>query len=312
MSFVVPASFRAVVAGREPDALGAGPGGPVAGDDWLARLPALIDERLAAWRLTPDGDAWHGECALVLPVRRDDGTAGVLKLTWPHAEARQEHLALRHWDGHGAVRLVAADPAAWALLLERLDGDRDLRSVGVLEACEQIGDIITRLDKPAPPVFDTLSTVADRWHAELTTGHPLVPRRLTQQAAAEIASLLAAPSPPRLVHTDLHDANVLARPAPGTSEWVAIDPKPLAAEWAFAVAPIVWNRADAAASAHNLRLHLRLRADIVTDAAGLDPERVRAWTHVRLVANALDAAAHAPASHDFLSRMIALAKAFAS
>lgn len=302
---MIPESFRAAVAGRASDA----PGEP-SGDAWLARLPGLIEDHLNAWSLTPDGPATHGECALVLPVARG-GERLVVKLTWPHAEARLEHLALRQWDGRGAVRLVAANPGAYALLLERLS-TTDLRSVGVLEACEVIGGLFTLLDRPAGPQFDTLAGAAARWQATFDAGTPLVPRRMTQQAASELAALLAEPQPERLVHTDLHDANVLAHASDGASRWVAIDPKPLAAEWAFAVAPIVWNRAEETARAHSVRTHVRLRADIVGDVAGLDPDRVRAWTHVRLVLNAVDAAAHAPASDAFRARMITLAKAFAS
>lgn len=302
---MIPGRFRAVVAGREPDA----PGAP-SGDAWLARLPGLVEDHLNAWSLNPDGPATHGECALVLPVRRG-GERLVLKITWPHVEARLEHLALRQWDGRGAVRLVAANPGAYALLLERLS-PTDLRSVGVLEACEEIGRLFTLLDRPAGPQFDTLADAAPRWQARLSAGTPLVPRRMTQQAASEVAGLMADPQLARLVHTDLHDANVLAQCAGRASRWVAIDPKPLAAEWAFAVAPIIWNREQETARAHSVRTHVRLRADLVTDAAGLDEDRVRAWTHVRLVLNAVDAAAHAPASDAFRARMIALAKAFAS
>ena len=111
----------------------------------------------------------------------------------------------------------------------------------------------------------------------------------------------------RLVHEDLHDSNVLAA---DRQPWLAIDPKPVAGEWAYAVAPIVWNRPDAAARATSLRTHVRLRAEIVADTAGLDLERVGAWTLFRLVLNAVDAAEFAPASDEFRGRMIALAKAF--
>nr|NLD39983.1 kinase [Actinomycetales bacterium] len=86
----------------------------------------------------------------------------------------------------------------------------------------------------------------------------------------------------------------------------------VAGEWAYAVAPMVWNRAEEAARAYNLRTHVRMRADIVAEVAGLDPERVRLWTFVRLVANAVEAAAHGDGADPFRARMIALAKAFAS
>lgn len=297
----IPPAFRELVAGRAAEPY-------VSGDDWLRALPGLVDGHLAEWDLAQDGPAWFGECALVLPVRRGrDGL--VLKVTWPHAEAEQEHLALRAWNGRGAVRLVAADPSAFTMLLERLDGDRDLTSVPVLEGCEVIGGLFRRLDQPALPQLPRLSEQAPRWAEHLGSPPPSLPRRLAGQARSVIGDLVGeGDRDTRLVHSDLHYANVLA----GRREpWLAIDPKPMAAEWSFAVAPAVWNRAEEAARAHNLRIHLRLRADVVAEAAGLEEERVRAWTFVRLVVNALWAAEHLPDSADFQGRMIAGAKAFA-
>jgi streptomycin 6-kinase len=108
---VVPAEFSALVAGRGPEP-------HISGDQWLARLPRTVEESLAERGLRIDGDAMRGTAALVLPVRRRDGSPAALKLTWPHAEAEHEHLALQHWAGHGVVRLLAAnpgraDPCSW-------------------------------------------------------------------------------------------------------------------------------------------------------------------------------------------------------
>lgn len=311
MSARIPDSFRAVVAGRAPDE-----DGGISGDAWLGRLPRLLDEHLAAWDLAPDGPAWHGECAAVWPVRRHDGERAALKVTWPHAEARTEHLALGRWDGEGAVRLLAADPASFTLLLERLHGDRDLEGVGILEACEAIGDLMRRLDRVAPPQIPVLADQVPRWLDELSRPVPGVPRRLLQQARShleDLAPALDGEAGARLVHTDLHFMNALATidgADPARGPWLAIDPKPLAGEWAFAVAPAVWNRAEETARAHSAGTHVRMRADIIGDVAGLDPERVRMWTYVRLVVNAVDASGVGAAAEPFLTRMIALAKAF--
>ncbi|ANS79529.1 streptomycin 3-kinase (6) [Serinicoccus hydrothermalis] len=317
MPDLIPDSFAELVRDRPADELlGALPdraGQPraVDGATWLDGLPALLDRLLQDWRLRVDGPSRHGECALVVPVRRHTGEAAALKVTMPHAEARHEHLALRAWDGRGAVRLLSADPVASALLLERLDADRCLRDRPLLEACEVVGLLMRDLDRPALPRIDTVATKAQRWAEQLSRGTPLVPRRLIEQAASTLPDLLTGTSA-SLVHEDLHDLNVLA-PLPDATnrgDWLAIDPKPVAAEWAYAVAPVVWNRAEEAARASNLRTHARLRADVVAEAAGLDEDRVRAWTFVRLVLNAVWAAPHAPASDDFRARMIALAKAF--
>lgn len=308
---LIPPAFHTLVAGRAPEP-------DIGGDDWLRRLPRLIDDALERWELTVDGAPRHGQCALVIPVsargatlaHAPDGRA-VLKLTWPHREASTEHLALRNWNGEGAVRLLAADPAAYVLVLERLDADRDLTRVPILEACEVIGGLFRRLDRPAGPQFDALTTRARRWLDHLRLGHSLVPRRLTEQASTTMEHLLDGTVDGRLVHEDLHDMNVLAPLDPARGDWLAIDPKPVSGEWAYAVAPLVWNRADATAAAANLRRHVRLRADIVADCAGLDPDRVTRWTFVRLVLNALWAGRDGPAFDDVRARMIALAKAFA-
>ncbi|GAA1766861.1 aminoglycoside phosphotransferase family protein [Nostocoides vanveenii] len=306
----IPESFRATIAGRAPEP-------EVSGADWLRRLPALIEASLGRWDLVPDGEVQHGECALVVPVRlrgndfraqTPDGSA-ILKLTWPHGEARLEHLALRDWSGRGAVRLLAAEPTAYVLLLERL-APRALTEVSILEACEVIGTLVNTLDRPAGPQYERLSAKGARWREVLAQGTPLVPRRLTEQASATLGHLLDGEVEGRLVHEDLHDANVLAPLDPARGQWLAIDPKPVSGEWPYAVAPIVWNRAEATAAAHNPRMHVRLRADIVADAAGLDPDRVAAWTLVRLVINAVWAASFAPQSNAFRARMIMLAKAF--
>ena len=315
MPALIPDSFRSMIAGRPADAVGA-----VTGDAWLAALPALVDERLSAWDLAVDGAARHGECALALPVRRAEGAAAVLKLTWPHAEAVHEHLALRAWDGRGAVRLLAAHPADGVLLLERLDPDRDLHALSIIDACEQIGALMRRLDRPAPARIDVLDDQVPRWRGKLARQVDGVPRRLVQQAAAHLTDLMAdddlgdgVTGRDRLVHTDLHYANVLAPlPGSGRGDWLAIDPKPLSAEWAFAVAPAIWNRAEEAARAHSLAVHVRLRADLIADAAGLDEDRVRMWTFVRLILNAVDAADVGSSAGEFRGRMIALAKAFAT
>lgn len=330
-SLTIPPDFAARLAARPADPLLAAAGGEaVTGAAWLERLPRLLEERLAAWNLTLDEDAagapWTGHGAVVLPVLRHTLRPAVLKLTWPHLEARHEHLALRLWDGAGAVRLHAASPPDAALLLERLDADRPLTAEPVLDACEVIGGLMRTLDRPATAQFDAVADKGERWLAKLAAPVAAVPRRLQVQARSHLRRLLDDAPEPRLVHEDLHDGNVLAPldpgrgadvgPAaghdPGRGPWLAIDPKPVAGEWAYAVAPIVWNRPELTAAAHHARTHVRLRADVVAEAAGLDEERVRAWTFVRLVLNAVDAAAEGPAGDALRARMIALAGHFAS
>ena len=55
-----------------------------------------------------------------IPVRRVEEPC-VLKVSWTDEAASSEAMALAAWNGQGAVRLLASQPALGALLLERLD-----------------------------------------------------------------------------------------------------------------------------------------------------------------------------------------------
>lgn len=291
MSFEVdvPAGLSATMTGRPP-------ADGVSGDDWLRTLPRLVASAVDRWSLSEPQAPRYGECALVVPCTSSSGPVA-LKLTWPHPEARFEHLALRAWNGAGAVRLLAADTADHALLLEQLDADRSLVAIDLLEACETVGSLLRQLDRPGLPQVGALPV--EEWHTLLERGGDHVPRRFVTRAAALLHDL---PAGERLVHSDLHFANVLAGQR---ASWLAIDPKPVTAGSAFGVAPVLWNRWSEAVAAHNLRSHLRLRVGLVAEAARLEEDEAMAWSFVRCVLNACET----PADDADLSRWITIAKA---
>jgi len=278
VSTLVPEAFSALLTGRDPEP-------EVSGDEWLKRLPGLVEESLAEWNLALDGEPMHGMAALVLPVRRDDDSAAVLKITWPHVEAEHEHLALGRWGGQGIVRLLAANPGRWSMLLERLDGGRDLHTEPIDEACQVIGALLRQLDHAALPQLSRLSVESARMATRFDSASPAIPRRLVQQAGALLSDLVTDPAIDScMVHTDLHFWNVLAAER---QPWLAIDPKPLSADPAFAATPALWNRWEEAVASGDVRRHLRRRLSIICESAGLDEERARAWSIVREVQMAL-------------------------
>ena len=231
MTVLIPSAFAAMVAAYPPDHLD--PAHAVSGADWVAALPRLVDDLLDTWSLVPDGESRSGHCALAVPVRSRDGVTddgpAVLKVTWPDLEAATEHLALRHWDGRGAVRLLRADPRRHALLLERLDATTDLSELWIDEACEVVGGLLRQLSSPAIARTPTLGAYAARQAAAPDSG--VLPPRFTDQARHLAVDLALAPGlDARLLHTDLHYANVLAAER---QPWLAIDPKPMAGEAAY-------------------------------------------------------------------------------
>ncbi len=284
--------------------------------DWLDRLPRLRDGVLAGWGLRPDGEAVGGSAALVVPVRTADGDPAVLKLAYDGDEPEMEHeaLALQHWHGDGAVRLLRADPRRRVLLLERLHA-RDLGGLDDVEACEVVAGLYRRLHRPAMPQLRTLASYVEGWLDDLAAlGHELpVPRRLVEQALHQGRALAADPSSSGVVvHGDLHYGNVLAA---DREPWLAIDPLPVAGDPHWEPAPLLTDRWDEMAG--DLRAGIRRRFHTVVDVAELDEDRAREWTVVRVVVDAswsaLDAhrAGRAPTAHerDRITRCVAVAKA---
>lgn len=287
------------------------------GPAWAAfvdAVPRLVRDLLGEWELVEDGGPVHGHCALVLPVRTREGADAVLKVGFVEPESEHEALALQHWHGRGAVTLLRADPRRGALLLERL-GTRDLTDEWDVAACEVVGDLYGRLHVPAPPQLRLLSVLCEDWAARLGSlprSAPL-PHRLVEQAAHLAEAFATDPATDgRLLHTDLHYANVLADGSGDDGAWRVIDPKPLSGDPHAEPAPLLWNRFEELAG--DVRDGVRRRFHAVLDAAGLDEHRARDWVVVRMLVNALgeleDAERrHRPADRTRLTTCLAVAKA---
>nr|WP_249399920.1 aminoglycoside phosphotransferase family protein [Streptomyces argyrophyllae] len=252
-----------------------------AGRAFVAALPDLAATFLHRWRLTLDGPSMNGVSALVLPVVRADGLRAVLKLQLTDEESVGEPVALRVWDGDGAVRLLDHDPATGTMLLERLDESRMLAGLGdTREAVLVIARLLAHLTSfPAPPGLRRLGDIAEAMLERAPRALPRIPdpevRRIVADCAAAVREVVHEPGD-RLLHWDLHDENVLAA---DRADWLAIDPKPLAGDPGFELWPALDNRFDAA--------EVRWRFDAMTDVLGLDRARARAWTLGRLLQNIL-------------------------
>lgn len=275
--------------------------------DWVRRLPAIAVDMLARWRLRPDGPPMHGHCSLVLPVRTADGAAAVLKISFPDDESEHEHVVLRRWAGAAAVRLLSADPHRRAMLLERLHG-ADLTGLTDVDACRVVAGLYRRIHVPAMPPLRTLGSYLRRWNADLAAlprGAP-IPRRLVEQAAALGADLAAEPATDsRVIHCDLHYANVLAA---DREPWLVIDPKPVNGDPHYEIAPMLWNRWEELGG--DVREGVRRRFHTLVDAAGFDEDRARVWVVVRMVHNAMWALQDGPrADPGWLTTCISVAKA---
>jgi len=237
-----------------------------------------MSETLAAavardWELRLGDPYPRGAAGYVVRAELADGTPAVLKLQHSHREDEHEADALERWAGDGAVRLLRRDDERHALLLERCEPGTPL-SEGAGDPLGVLIGSLPRLWKDATG-FRTLAEEAAWWLEEGDLAHmPESPRR--NEATSLLRELAPTQGELVLVHQDLHADNVLAAER---EPWLVIDPKPLAAEREFAVAPIV----RSFELGHSRRDAL-LRLDRLCAELGLDRERARGWTIVQTTA----------------------------
>jgi streptomycin 6-kinase len=262
-----------------------------AGRRWAEGLPELAEHCFERWELRPDGPGAHGAVALVLPVVRADGARAALKLQPVDDETVGEATALRCWAGRGAVGLYEHDPGSGSLLLERLDASRPLTVVeDDLAAVEVVADLLEQLNAVRAPeglrdLADVARATQDAVPRALRAAIDADERDLLSRCAGHLADLLAEPVGDRLLHWDLHYANVLATPDE-PDDWRAIDPKPLSGDPGFELLPALWNRWDDVVATPDPAAALLRRFDLMSERLQLDRPRAAGWTVARVLQNA--------------------------
>ena len=248
------------------------------GAAWISALPNLVDDLMERWRLTPgEGRLGAGSCSWVAPVVRADGTPAVLKLALPHMEAEHEIAGLRFWDGDGMARLLEADEAASALLLERCLPGRPLRTLPAAAQDDVIAATLRRLwRRPPPGAFRPLAVMIEHWSAGVRAERDRWPDpALVEEGLAIFADLARPGGDDVLLATDLHAGNVLAA---AREPWLAIDPKPFVGDRAYDATQHLLNGPE------RLRLQGERTVERLAGLLAVDAERVRLWTYARLAA----------------------------
>lgn len=249
-----------------------------AGRKWITELPDLVNTLCKQWHLTIDGMVMHGYLGLAIPVIRDNEPC-MLKVSWIDVTTKNEAIALKTWDGNGAVKLLQSQPAVGAMLLERLNFHRTLNNLEITEAIKIAGDLLHRLAVPDPGSLPTLQRMSadiansldERW---IQSGRPM-PKYLLD-TAYDFAAQLGVATRDRVVNFDLHYLDVLA----GSREpWLAIDPKVVIGDPEFGVAQLLWCRLEDIEKGGGLDYIFK----ILVETANLDAELARKWTIVRCV-----------------------------
>jgi streptomycin 6-kinase len=269
----------------------------LAGREWLRRLPDLVQRLTSLWDITL-GHTFRSRGSFVASAARADGTPAVLKIPlppgdfpYPQASSRlHEAAALRRWDGHGSIHLFERDAASNALLLEACRPGTPLIDSTSLAAADQVvAELLPRLWRPVSDGsgIPTLRDLAATMHHHVTRRYEEADapfeRSLFERAVAVLDELAGTSAEQVLLHGDAHHNNVLAAER---EPWLLTDPLPYVGEREFDAVMFLLFRKGSMSDAHE---EWDGAITDFCDQLGLDAYRVKAWTFVRLISDALGA-----------------------
>jgi streptomycin 6-kinase len=252
------------------------------GAAWLGGLPAIVEKCAARWGLEVGLPFLPLYYNYVAPAERADGTRVVLKVSFPDDETPTEREALRLFEGRGAARLLDADEARGALLLERLEPGTKLSDLCETDdegATSAAAAVMRSLRRPAPRGHG-FPSVADwgkgfgRHRARFGGASGPIPLRLFEEAESLFRELNDSAAEPVLLHGDLHQGNVIAA---SREPWLSIDPKGVVGEPAYEVGALLRNPVGRILSWTNLARVMERRVRQLSDELGFERVRVRGW-----------------------------------
>ncbi|GIF53845.1 streptomycin 6-kinase [Asanoa ferruginea] len=265
------------------------------GRRWLAELPSLVEQVRAAFGLRLAPPLHAGSCSWVAPAELPDGTRAIVKIGWPHRGMYGEPVALRSWNGRGAVHLLAHDPSRHALLLERCEPGLPLAdSTAEPEDRLRAGCAVLRLLWQARPAeeLERLGSVTAEWadvaEERMARIRPGYDPGLVAEGVGLLRQLPGSADRAVLLHGDFNPGNILSAYDGG---WVAIDPKPMIGDPGYDPWPLLEQVDDPLAHPDPAAV-LRRRVQVLADELSLAAERIVLWSVARRVEAALWLAHH--------------------
>jgi streptomycin 6-kinase len=204
-------------------------------------LNQALQHYITAWNCSNPQPLAQTLTSHVYTVTHDEANV-ILKILTPYGtEERIGVLALRHFKGHGAVRLLRSDDGAQ--LLEYADGENltGLVKNGQDEtATAIIGDVVNALHaaEAAPP--EGITTLRHWFRAlflQAEQDRDKAKDGILIRAAHIADTVLAQPHNPRILHGDIHHENIRQ----SSRGWLAFDPKGLYGERAYDLANTLCN-----------------------------------------------------------------------
>ena len=248
------------------------------GRQFLANLPALIDEASQRWGLTDVQPSPELSYNFVAFAKRGDEQV-VLKMGVPNGDMESEIAALRLFGGEGACNLIDYDEEKSWMLLERLKPGVMLSTLENDEEATNIAaDVMQRIWRPVPEndVFIRLADWFDglkELRAMFNGGTGPLNEKMVERVERSVKDFFAENHKPVLMHGDFHHYNILS----SERGWLVIDPKGVIGPACYEVGPFLINPWGDLLTGNDYRGMTKRRIDILHEHLGFERERIHEW-----------------------------------
>ncbi|MEM8890553.1 MAG: aminoglycoside phosphotransferase family protein [Bacteroidota bacterium] len=246
---------------------------------WVEELPDLISVFEERWELAI-GEIYGADatCSFVCSCKRKDGTEAVFKLGFPHTEALHEIEGLKVLQGNVSVKLYAYDKASNALLLEKCEPGKHLRSESVEKQDDVLTSILPKLWQTKFPAgtFRPLKEMVDQWNQETVEALATFPDKKLALKGCKLKEELIDSTPQHVfLATDLHAGNLLSAQR---KPWLVIDVKPYVGDPHYDLTQHLLNCLD------RVEEDGKTLINKLANSCKLEEIRLQKWLYARLIA----------------------------
>jgi streptomycin 6-kinase len=256
------------------------------GDNWCQNLPLHLARLAAQWDLELGAPYVLRYNYVCRALQSQSGQQVVLKTAPDNPDFHTEVAMLRHYNGVGAISLIAADAKNAAMLLSAADPGTRLLESGLNDS--QQTHIAAQLMRasfqpptqraPFPRIIDQAAVLTD-----LPARHPDAVRLIGADHHTAALHILSQQDPgATALHGDLHHENILKHDA----GWIIIDPKGVIGVPAAECAAYLRNPGELLDSGIDVVALTVQRINIFAKILALPPQDIAAWNYALLVLSA--------------------------
>lgn len=253
------------------------------GLQWLHSLPLIINKLSAYWSLTNiipvNNMNWN---YVAYAIQNNQNV--VLKISCDQSIIESEYHALKHFNGHGAIKLIDYHVEHQALLLERAIPGNSLKENYPLNIDETILAYTNVVKAIASQKSNDYSHVhMSHWCEAIDKiEDDRIKKSFVNKAKQLKSSLLNSVKQEYLCHGDLHLENIIQN----KNQWLAIDPKGIVGEMAFEAAAFdLLDNSELNDSSH-IESKIIYRVTQLANALDIDFNRLLSWIYLRIIISA--------------------------